>query len=161
MLGLVFVLLVVTGCGKTVQGIAQPDPSAVRTSGSTAPTTGSTVEGPVPLAQLEGTWTGTYVCAQGETALTLTIERAVNSAARTVFAFGPTPGNPAVPQGSFDMDTRYVDRTLNFTQRSWIQRPDNYLMIDLIADAVAVNSISGKVSKAAGCTTFTVTKARV
>ncbi|QLY29959.1 hypothetical protein [Nocardia huaxiensis] len=159
-MALVLISLAVAGCGKTVDGLAQPDPAAINAR-SGSPTTGSTVEGPVPLAQLEGTWIGTYICAQGETALTLTIERAVNSTARTVFAFGPTTGNPTVPNGSFDMDTRYVDRQLHFTQRSWIERPGNYLMIDLAADAVAEGSISGKVVATAGCTTFSVTRSGV
>ncbi|MFI6867223.1 hypothetical protein [Nocardia sp. NPDC050406] len=158
----VFALLLLpialTGCNDKVTGSAQQD-ARTTTSASRAATTTATVEGPVPLADLSGTWTGTYTCAQGETALTLTIEDPVSGSARTVFAFGPSAQNPTVPHGSFEATARYANRLLGIVQKRWIDRPSNYEMIDLQANAVSPSSISGTV-QTSGCTTFKVTKDR-
>ena len=89
---LALVSVVVAGCGQTIEGIAQPGDQI---STGTAARSG----GPVPVSELAGAWTGTYICNQGETALDLRIERAVNGSARAVFAFGPTASNPSPRRG--------------------------------------------------------------
>ncbi|NNH72643.1 hypothetical protein HLB23_22740 [Nocardia uniformis] len=144
-----------TGCQETITGTALPDSAAI---GSSSPTT-TAAEGPVPLAKLSGIWTGTYTCAQGETELTLTIDPAVSGAARAVFAFGPTTKNPDVPIGSYEMTAQYVDRILEITQQRWIEQPSGYVMVDLLANAVSANSLSGIVDDS-GCTTFKITRDR-
>lgn len=154
-IALLLVSMAATGCQDTVTGTAKPDS---RTTTASSPTT-SAVEGPVPLAQLSGIWTGTYTCNQGETELTLTIDPAVSGSARTVFAFGPTTKNPNVPTGSYEMTARYAARTLGFTQKRWIQQPSGYIMVDLTATAVSTTALSGTVSTQ-GCTTFKVTRDR-
>lgn len=142
----------VSGCGQVVTGAPQPDSAAHGTTvaGTPAPNiTGA----PVPLHSLAGQWTGTYLCGQGETALHLTIDQPTGNSARTLFAFGPLPANPSVPVGSFEMIAAYVGGKLAFTAGSWINRPDDYATVNLVADLISTSRLSGTVG-AGGCTLF-------
>lgn len=86
-------------------------------------------------------WEGTYVCAQGVTAVKLAIEqRCVASGCEVaaVFDFGPTPQNQKVPHGAYRLrgDVNENERgepVLTLKPDAWIEQPPNYFMVGLTA----------------------------
>jgi hypothetical protein len=78
-----------------------------------------------------GTWEGAYGCTQGVTGLRLTIEPGPDDTVTAVYEFQAVPENPDVPSGSFAMEGVYQDRTLTLEGVEWIERPQDYLMVDL------------------------------
>jgi eukaryotic-like serine/threonine-protein kinase len=108
---------------------------------------------------LAGTWTGTYVCSQGQTGLRLAIQTAAGGTLTATFNFYAVPANPGVPSGSFTMTGTSSRAGVHLTHGHWIKEPAGYMMIDLSAppasDGGAV--LSGTVTTP-GCTTFTVKK---
>ena len=98
-------------------------------------------------------WKGRYVCAQGPTALALTIESG-DKAIEATFEFGPLPENPKVPHGSYKMHgtvTRLGDGefTVILDPDSWIEHPANYMMVGLQATTSAEHSVlRGKITNA-------------
>ena len=83
------------------------------------------------------TWEGHYRCAQGETALRLTIETEHDGLDAT-FDFGPLPENPSVPHGAYRMHgtaTRLGDGeyAVILSPTEWIDHPNNYVMVGLQA----------------------------
>jgi hypothetical protein len=99
---------------------------------------------PPPAQPRASEWVGTYVCPQGRTAVTLTIEHRCtktehgNCAVDGVFEFGPSPENPRVPHGSY----RYAG-TVTFAvtgeillaaqPREWIDQPAGYTSVGFVA----------------------------
>lgn len=111
-----------------------------------------------------GTWEGTYICNQGVTGLTLTIEAGSEGALTGTFEFYAVPENPDVPSGSFHLAGTYTGGELTLIGTDWIDRPGNYITVDLQADAPGItpDHITGTVTPSdgtPGCTTFTVTPA--
>jgi hypothetical protein len=78
-----------------------------------------------------GTWSGKYGCNQGITGLTLTTEDAGDDTVRATYEFYEVPENPGVPSGSFIMEGPYVDGELELAGVEWVDRPENYEMVDL------------------------------
>ena len=112
---------------------------------------------------LTGEWQGRYTCNQGLTGLTLTLAGTTGGAVDAVFSFYPVDENPGVASGSFSMRGTYNSSTrrltLNADEDDWIERPSNYLTVDLDGTVSAnLATYSGDVSGSAGCTTFLVTK---
>lgn len=88
---------------------------------------------------LSGVWVGRYVCAQGVTALTLTIvdnadaEEGAAHDITAVFAFSAAPENPDVPSGAFTMSGRHDPHDEVYLRaEQWIERPDAYETVNLI-----------------------------
>ncbi|WP_340538228.1 hypothetical protein [Nocardioides sp. GXZ039] len=108
-------------------------------------------------APLVGTWTGTYTCNQGESALDLEIASSGGGAVTAVFTFGPTETNPDVERGSFAMEGTYQRGELSLVATEWIDKPGDYLTVDLFAIVTepASDTISGEV-RYDGCTDFEV-----
>ncbi|CAM3630660.1 hypothetical protein ACXYTP_12145 [Tsukamurella ocularis] len=157
----VAVATVASGCATTVAGTPVAGEAAI-SSPAYSPGPDAPVEAPsngAPnLAQLAGTWTGTYVCNQGETALTLTLVDPAAGASR--FDFGASPSNPGVPTGSYSVTMSLDGADLILTPTAWIDRPGAYEMVGLratgpINSATAV--LTGTVAYQ-GCTTFEVRK---
>jgi clan AA aspartic protease (TIGR02281 family) len=77
---------------------------------------------------------GSYICAQGLTALMLRIlTPSTAGETRAQFSFGPSQLNPSVPDGSFSM-AGHVDwsrGTMTLRPIEWIQRPEPYVMVGL------------------------------
>lgn len=111
--------------------------------------------------RLVGQWTGSYLCRQGVTALTLDVFL-VDDELRARFQFSAHPDNPGVPPGAFTMAGAYdtAARTLTFraTEADWLRRPANYVTVDL-RGAVALDRMryEGAV-ESEGCGTFTLEK---
>lgn len=117
---------------------------------------------PVRAGDLAGVWTGRYICAQGETAVQLTI-RDVGSRLWAVFAFSATPENPDVPSGAFEMRGRLLQgRTVVLNAGRWIDRPGDYDVVHLRGETRIENGIDiieGRVlfdAAPGACTVFRV-----
>jgi hypothetical protein len=110
-----------------------------------------------PPAAVTGTWVGTYVCLQGRTGLTLTIDEANPDRARATFHFYADASNPAVPSGCFSQTGRYDPQTRRLTLAGgrWIVRPRNFETVGLTGTVDATGQVlSGRITQAEGCTTF-------
>jgi eukaryotic-like serine/threonine-protein kinase len=108
---------------------------------------------------LAGTWTGTYVCSQGETGLRLAIQATAGGALTATFNFYAVPANPGVPSGSFTMTGTSSHSGVHLTHGHWIKEPAGYMMVDLSAPPASNGGalLSGTVTTPS-CTTFTVKK---
>ncbi|RVX45051.1 serine/threonine protein kinase [Nonomuraea polychroma] len=129
----------------------QPEPVAVATPSAVVATP------PAGRVSVAGRWTGTYLCNQGKTALELTIKETSSDELEAVFAFEADPSNPGVPSGSFAMSGRLDGRVLELKGERWIDRPGEYVMVDLRATLTQdrPSTIKGTIL-AGGCSTFEV-----
>lgn len=117
---------------------------------------------PARAGDLAGVWTGSYVCAQGETGVQLTI-RDVGSRLWAVFAFSALPENPDVPSGAFEMTGCLLQgRTVILNAGRWLDRPGDYEVVHLRGAKRTENGIDiieGRVlfdAAPGACTTFRV-----
>ncbi|HXL87912.1 MAG TPA: hypothetical protein VN969_02835 [Streptosporangiaceae bacterium] len=115
-----------------------------------------------PAAQaapaLAGTWTGSYICSQGDTGLRLVI-RAHGAALTATFSFYALPRNPGVPSGEYTMTgTHSATRTV-LKPGHWIKEPVGYEMVGLTAGPLADHGkvLRGRITNPA-CSTFSVTR---
>jgi len=109
---------------------------------------------------LIGAWVGTYTCAQGLTAVRITIAEASSSGARAMFHFHADPRNPQVPTGCYLMDGAYDPATRRVTLRAgrWIIRPFGYVGVDFLGTLDAAGTrLTGEV-RGPGCTAFELRK---
>lgn len=136
-------VLAATGCGHQTAGTA------------TRPTASASSENAI----LSGTWTGSYVCQQGETGLRLVIKAAPNGTLSAIFNFYAVPSDPGVPSGSFSMTGTYSAAGVDLNQSRWIREPAGYVMVNLNAGPPTDGGkvLRGNVSYV-GCSTFTVRK---
>lgn len=78
-----------------------------------------------------GVWRGTYLCGQGETPVTLTIQRAQPTGARTQLeAFFEFGGGPR-PRGSYRLAGEFDEksRRMTLTPTQWVLRPGVYVAV--------------------------------
>jgi len=115
---------------------------------------------PAPQANsgVAGVWTGTYTCAQGLTDLRLTINDSGGGALTAIFDFYADSSNPGTPSGSFAMTGTYSASGLVLDQDHWINQPDGYSMVNLVAPPPSGNTIQGTVEDLGGCTTFSISR---
>ncbi|MGH3758392.1 hypothetical protein [Actinophytocola sp.] len=146
--------------GTPVAGAAGGGDDAAETtaapSESDEPTGDASVDG--DLGPLVGTWAGEYTCLQGETGLTLAIEPIDEASVKVVFEFFPVSENPSAQQGSYEMIGAYDGDRLLFKQNKWIERPSDYVMVDLEVTSPVepnVDALSGNVLSE-GCKGFSV-----
>ncbi len=87
----------------------------------------------VPAAASAGTtkWAGTYACAQGATALKLTVIDDDPARITAVFAFGPSPANPAVARGAFTLRGERRGGLVELRPDAWLEQPADYDMVGL------------------------------
>ncbi|MFE7773283.1 serine/threonine-protein kinase [Streptomyces sp. NPDC057445] len=106
-----------------------------------------------------GRWLGSYVCNQGITGLSLTIEDQGDGDVSAVFSFFPAPSNPLVPRGSFAMTGTYLDGELSLAGDYWIEQPPDFLMVGLAAryDPGTPEHLDGAV-QGPGCSSFSVSR---
>jgi hypothetical protein len=120
--------------------------------------------GPAATQEAAATFLGTYTCVQGPTAAKLRIVDARDDQRlEAIFAFGPTPGNPSVPTGSFLMEGRLDrgGRAILLQPTLWLQQPRGFNMIGLIGQIDdAFRTIEGTVLHGTACTTFSLHRAR-
>jgi len=81
---------------------------------------------------LTGTWKGSYICRQGLTGLTLSLNRQAGEAVFGTFHFYSLPSNPAVKEGCFAVAGHILDDKRIFISAStWITQPADYITVDL------------------------------
>ncbi|WID98090.1 hypothetical protein QO058_07565 [Bosea vestrisii] len=83
-------------------------------------------------ASVTGNWQGSYVCAQGKTGLTLTIDRQDGREFSGVFQFYAVRENITVPEGCFTVSGRIRSGgAVDIVGAAWIKRPAGYITVDL------------------------------
>jgi hypothetical protein len=113
--------------------------------------------------KIDGVWEGAYVCGQGKTALTLTLDGDADGRVAGTFAFGPRSDNPGVPRGRYVVEGN-IDSSGHFTLRGvrWMEQPTDYAMVDLKGRAYTSSRpgeqdvLKGTLTGAPGCTEFAV-----
>jgi hypothetical protein len=114
---------------------------------------------------LNGTWEGTYVCLQGLTNLKLVVKAKSTTEIDAVFLFSAHPQNPNIPSGRFRMtgnleilNSKDMPNLLDLKATTWINRPADWLTVDLRGDiSSSKRRITGNVLTP-GCSTFDVVK---
>ncbi len=107
---------------------------------------------------VSGTWVGSYLCAQGETGLRLTIQNPHGDALTATFAFYPlASSNAGLSSGSFAMTGSYYGSRVSLQQAHWINQPLGYVMVGLQGQ-VSAASFTGSVI-GPGCSTFLASRA--
>lgn len=130
---------------------------------SSAPIAAVPVEDPVNAPSFLGSWSGSYTCSQGETALNLEVESdGTDGALVATFAFGPTASNPAVPVGSFRMFGASSGIGFTLAGSDWIDQPSGFEVVDLAGNIVGADGsrLEGDVLGLSGCTTFSLIRAQ-
>jgi hypothetical protein len=116
-------VVVLAGCWSNEQKVEPPQPIE---NAQPAP----------PSRQKESVWTGRYVCAQGPTAVTITLEHEGMELAGT-FEFSALPENPSVPHGKYTLVGSSTnsgdDVTVTLKPVEWIEHPGNYVMVGVVA----------------------------
>ncbi|MEU2158036.1 serine/threonine-protein kinase [Streptomyces sp. NPDC019396] len=110
----------------------EASPAVSPTASAASPSQAGTEDGGAEA--VAGSWLGTYVCNQGITGLSLTIEDDGGGVVSAVFSFFPDPSNPLVPRGSFAMSGTFLDGELALRGAYWIEQPPGFLMVDLAAE---------------------------
>jgi hypothetical protein len=108
---------------------------------------------------IAGEWTGKYICAQGVTALRLSIAQGEGQAITATFNFGPLPENPEVPNGAYRMTGTYdpAARHMKLSGVKWIDAPFGYAMVGLDGRMTqSGQTISGHVPDLLSCTDFEI-----
>jgi hypothetical protein len=119
-------LVVVAGCWTSAPPPRVTPPRAAPTAVARAP------------FPLRSAWAGTYECTQGTTAVVLTLEAKRDGSLAAIFEFGPTPENPTVPTGSYQLrGTIRAGKEGTFEialdPYEWIDAPDGYIMVSMSA----------------------------
>lgn len=80
----------------------------------------------------DGEWKGAYICGQGPTGLTLTLDGHADGRITGTFSFWPKSNNPGVASGSYRIEGS-VNADQSFTLRGvqWISQPYDYSMVGL------------------------------
>lgn len=91
-----------------------------------------------PVVPARSVWSGFYECAQGRTAVTLTIVARSSGSAKALFEFGPHEGNPGVPAGKYRMTGTFREDDggrlqLSLQPQRWIEQPSGYTMTGVAA----------------------------
>ena len=86
------------------------------------------------------TWMGHYNCGQGVTAVKLVLDITPTGETTGVFEFSAAPENPGVPSGSYRLRgqtkaTKNGVVTVDVEGDSWIDRPQNYMMVGIHASS--------------------------
>jgi hypothetical protein len=100
------------------------------------------------LKSMIGEWRGSYVCAQGITALTLSIDKETGETFSGYFHFyPPPPRNPKANEGCYSVEGhRSANGRVVVTAVRWIFQPPNYVTVDLEGELAAAGlSMSGDV----------------
>jgi len=98
------------------------------------------------------TWSGAYVCTQGETALQLHVTAVDHGKVDAIFEF-----DHGATHGTFRMRGTYDDgrQALDLTPGAWIDRPGNYMTVGMQGHvAPDGRTYGGGITGAVGCTTF-------
>jgi hypothetical protein len=111
---------------------------------------------------LHSVWEGTYRCAQGLSAVRLTIEAHADGEAIAVYEFGSVPSNPTVPSGSFRLTGKLTGSAQHFEgdfeAAEWIVHPPSYHMVGLSIETRDPRTLTGTI-RHPSCSDFETTRA--
>ncbi|HQT60152.1 MAG TPA: hypothetical protein PLV07_02980 [Acidiphilium sp.] len=112
------------------------------------------------LAAPTGRWSGHYHCAQGNTALDLTITPAGPGKVRALFFFHALVGNPHVPPGCFSMAGRYDAASGHLALRPtmWLLRPQHFVWVGLRGRIDGAGGAMAGQIDGPGCTDFSLVR---
>lgn len=109
---------------------------------------------------LIGSWTGTYVCTQGQTGLTVAITGQEGENFIGYFHFYPLASNTRAKEGCYTIRGR-IDARRQFTIEAvrWITQPENYVTVDLagvldVSGRILAGNIVAPGPEGVNCTTF-------
>ncbi len=153
------IAVVLTGCWATTP---RPAPMAVQpVQSSPQATVEQHVDAPVEVFPLHSEWSGRYVCAQGATAVQLTIDAHPTGEAVATFEFSALPENPNVPSGAYQLKGR-LQRTIDggfeakLVPDQWLDQPPGYGMVGLTAVTDPGHTVLRGNIDTAGCSGFAV-----
>lgn len=111
---------------------------------------------------IDGVWEGAYVCGQGKTGLTLTLDGTADGQVTGTFSFWARADNPGVPSGSFAVrGTVTPQGQLRLHGDHWISQPADYAMVGLEGTAYLgqngdKDAITGQVTDLQNCSSWAV-----
>ena len=101
-------------------------------------------------------FTGSYYCAQGDTALTLRVLSVEGASLRVEFVFNHAPSHAA---GRYTLTGMCASGHVTLQPEAWISRPPGYIMVGMEGDAARDGRFSGRMTHTL-CGAFSVTAAR-
>ena len=104
-----------------------------------------------------GYWVGSYVCGQGYTGGTLTINQLKGENFEGTFHFYPTAKNPSVAEGRYTVYGQYdrASQRILINPGRWMQRPANYYNTIIVGSFDPLNqTLSAYFQGINGCTSF-------
>jgi hypothetical protein len=114
--------------------------------------------GPTRAQEVSGDWAGTYTCAQGVTALDLSLAQTAAGDVDALFHFFADPSNPEVPDGCYAMRGRFDPETrrIRLNAKQWLHRPDGYVTVNISGLLDPKGERIDGVVQFAGCGAFTL-----
>ena len=150
-------LLLLTACWSSSS--SPPPPGG---NDTIAPLQNVQPRGPAELEPLpvHTVWRGFYECAQGKTAVQLTLDLDSDGTAKAIFDFGPHADKPDLPAGSYRLSgTSREDGSkleIELVPDRWISQPPGYEMVGLSAVTGSRRlRMRGRITNSA-CSTFDV-----
>jgi hypothetical protein len=122
------VLVMTIGLGLAACYVSNPPPQYAVQNSTPPPS------GPSPLSG-HSVWTGQYRCAQGQTAVELTLDIDANGAVAGVFSFGPLGVTSTIPDGAYRLRGSVTPGAeadglaISLEPDGWISQPDDYVMV--------------------------------
>lgn len=104
-----------------------------------------------------GDWTGDYTCMRGYTGATMHIDKFKGDDFQGTFRFYPTPKNPYIPKGSYEIYGQYDrgSKRILINPGKWLEHPNGtYKTIIIGSFDPAQRHFSGFFEGIMGCTSF-------
>ena len=106
-------------------------------------------------------WTGAYYCAQGVTAVTLTVQpTGQGNKANALFHFKADKSNPGVPEGCFAMSGTFDSQQMQFKATDWLLHPAGYVSVDVLGHITPDGQFVSGVVTGPGCGFLSLRRAK-
>jgi hypothetical protein len=102
---------------------------------------------------LTGHFEGTYICRQGETAMTLDTLAKDSGNIVALMSFG---GNNGMPKGSYTLVGNWNGAKFNLKSNEWVDQPAGYIMVDIEGE-VNARGVSGNIQSPT-CSNFSAVR---
>jgi hypothetical protein len=111
-----------------------------------------------PGSEIQGVYTGHYICSQRQTSLQLTLEAGGPPGVSGVFTFFPPGGDAAKPTGAFRVAGTFDPQTnsLRLQPREWVKPAPLYMTVGLSGTYDRASSTIKGTIAAPGCVSFEV-----
>jgi hypothetical protein len=160
----VVLLSVLAGCWTTVPPSTSPpvlEPSEARPYAESYQHQRPASAGTRSSIPRRSVWSGTYICTQGLTAVTITLELSPSGELKGLYEFGPVPSNPTVPEGAFELSGHLIATgrqsfSGELEPGEWLRRPPTYTAIAMTIEANDRDMVG--VIKSPNCRDFKLTR---